>query len=46
MSTHTICFYGEIRKIIPELSPNIPLILTILLIRIYFVFTETDVSLF
>ena len=22
MSTHNICFYGEIRKIIPELSPN------------------------
>ena len=24
MSTHNICFYGEIRKIILELSPNIP----------------------
>ena len=24
MSTHNICFYGEIRKIIPELSPNAP----------------------
>ena len=24
MSTHNICFYGEIRKIIPELSPNTP----------------------
>ena len=22
MSTHNICFYGEIRNIIPELSPN------------------------
>ena len=25
MSNHTVCFYGEIRKIIPELSPNTPL---------------------
>ena len=24
MSTHNICFYGEIRKIIPELSSNTP----------------------
>ena len=24
MSTHNICFYEEIRKIIPELSPNTP----------------------
>ena len=24
MSTHIICFYGEIRKIIPELSPDTP----------------------
>ena len=24
MSTHNICFYGEIRKIIPELSQNTP----------------------
>ena len=24
MSTHNFCFYGEIRKIIPELSPNTP----------------------
>ena len=23
MSTHNICFYGELKKIIPELSPNI-----------------------
>ena len=23
MSTHNICFHGEIRKIIPELSPDI-----------------------
>ena len=22
MSTHNICFYGELEKIIPELSPN------------------------
>ena len=25
MSTHNICFYGEIRKIISELSTNTPL---------------------
>ena len=25
MSTHNICFYGELEKIIPELSSNIPL---------------------
>ena len=25
MSTHNICFYGEIRKIILKLSPNTPL---------------------
>ena len=24
ISTHTICIYGEIRKIIPELSPHTP----------------------
>ena len=24
MSTHNKCFYGEIRKIIPELSPDTP----------------------
>ena len=24
MSTHNICFHGEIRKIISELSPNTP----------------------
>ena len=24
MSTHNICFYGEVRKIIPELSPSTP----------------------
>ena len=24
MSTHNICFYGEIREIIPELSPDTP----------------------
>ena len=24
MSTHNIGFYGELEKIIPELSPNIP----------------------
>ena len=24
MSTHNVCFYGEIRLIIPELSPNTP----------------------
>ena len=24
MSTHNICFYGEIEKIIPELSSNTP----------------------
>ena len=24
MSTHNICFYGEIRKIIPELSSDTP----------------------
>ena len=24
MSTHKVCFYGEIRKIIPELSSNTP----------------------
>ena len=24
MSTHNICFYGEIREIIPEFSPNTP----------------------
>ena len=22
MSTHNICFYGEIRKLIPEISPT------------------------
>ena len=27
MSTHNICFYGEITKIIPKLSPNIPVII-------------------
>ena len=26
MSTHDICFYGEIRKNIPELSLNIPVL--------------------
>ena len=26
MSTHNICFYGGISKIIPYLSPNFPLI--------------------
>ena len=26
MSTHNICFYGEMRKIIPKLSPNTQLI--------------------
>ena len=26
MSTHNICFYGEIIKIIPQLSPNTHLI--------------------
>ena len=24
MSTHNICFYGEIRKIIPKLAPSTP----------------------
>ena len=24
MNTHNICFYGELKKIIPKLSPNIP----------------------
>ena len=24
MSTHNICFYGELEKIIPELSSNTP----------------------
>ena len=24
MSIHNICFYGELEKIIPELSPNTP----------------------
>ena len=24
MSTYNICFYGDIRKIIPELSPDTP----------------------
>ena len=24
MSTHNICFYGELEKIIPELSSNLP----------------------
>ena len=24
MSTHNICFHGELEKIIPELSPNTP----------------------
>ena len=27
MSTHNVCFYGELDKIIPEVSPNTPLLL-------------------
>ena len=27
MNTHNICFYGEIRKIIPELSPDTVILL-------------------
>ena len=37
MSTHNICFYGEIRKIIPELSPNTPPLLFLLLSCIKFI---------
>ena len=38
MSTHNICFYGEIRKIIPELSPNTPP--SHLQIRCFFFFSD------
>ena len=35
MSTHNICFYGEISKIIPKLSPNTLLICSSVFIKIY-----------
>ena len=33
MSTHNICFYGEIRKIVPELSPNTDEVYLVIIIR-------------
>ena len=31
MSTHNICFYGEISKIIPQLSPNTSVLLEVII---------------
>ena len=35
MSTHNICFYGELEKIIPDLSPNTPFSTLLLLNMTY-----------
>ena len=48
MSTHNICFYGELEKIIPKLSSNTPpgLSYITLYFAVFFFMQKTDIEIY